>query len=80
LPQVEFSYNASRALDIEHTPFKANYGFSPEEHPDLLLPMRPSIPISTFASERLQQLCEVHELSTFVIQARMDDMQAHSQP
>jgi hypothetical protein len=26
----EFAYNASRALGIEHTPFEANFGFSPE--------------------------------------------------
>jgi hypothetical protein len=25
LPQVEFAYNASRALGIEHTPFEANF-------------------------------------------------------
>jgi hypothetical protein len=43
LPQFEFAYNASRALGIEHTPFEANYGFSPKEPPSLLLPMRPSI-------------------------------------
>jgi hypothetical protein len=29
IPQVEFVYNASRALGIEHTPFEANFGFSP---------------------------------------------------
>jgi hypothetical protein len=29
LPQVEFACNASRALGIEHTPFEANFGFSP---------------------------------------------------
>jgi transposase InsO family protein len=50
LPQVEFAYNASRALGIEHTPFEANFGFSPEEPRDLLLSMRPSIPISQDAS------------------------------
>jgi hypothetical protein len=48
LPQVEFAYNASRALGIEHTPFKANFGFSHEEPPDLLFNMRPSI-LSCFA-------------------------------
>jgi putative transposase len=37
LPQVECAYNASRALGIEHTPFEANFGFSAEEPPDLLL-------------------------------------------
>jgi hypothetical protein len=42
LPQVEFAYNASRALGIEHTPFEANFGFSHEEPPDLLFSMRPS--------------------------------------
>jgi hypothetical protein len=31
LPQVEFAYNASRALGIEHTPFDANFLFSSEE-------------------------------------------------
>jgi hypothetical protein len=31
LPQVEFAYNTSRALGIEHTPFEANFGFSHEE-------------------------------------------------
>jgi putative transposase len=46
LPRVEFAYNASRALGIEHTPFEANFGFSLEEPPDLLFSMRPSIPVS----------------------------------
>jgi hypothetical protein len=41
LPQVEFAYNASRALGIEHTPFEANFGFSLEEPPDLLFTMGP---------------------------------------
>jgi hypothetical protein len=41
LPQVEFAYNALRALGIEHTPFEANFGFSPEEPPDMLFSMRP---------------------------------------
>jgi hypothetical protein len=62
LPQVEFAYNASRALGIEHTPFEGIYGFSHEEPPDLLLPIRPSIPISEAAHERLQHLSEVHQL------------------
>jgi hypothetical protein len=61
MPQVEFADNASRALGIENTPFEAFYGFSPVEPPDLLLPMQPSIPISTAAHERLQHLREVHE-------------------
>jgi hypothetical protein len=50
LPQVEFAYNASRALGIEHTPFEANFGFSPEEPLDLLFSMRPSIPVSQDAT------------------------------
>jgi hypothetical protein len=28
LPQVDFAYNASHALGIEHTPFEANFRFS----------------------------------------------------
>jgi hypothetical protein len=43
LPQVEFPYNASRALGIEHIPFEANFGFSLEEPSDLMFNMRPSI-------------------------------------
>jgi putative transposase len=50
LPQVEFAYNASRALGIEHTPFEANFGFSPEEPLDFLFSMRPSIPVSQDAT------------------------------
>jgi putative transposase len=50
LPHVEFAYNASRALGIEHTPFEANFGFSPEEPPDLLFNTRPSIPVSQDAT------------------------------
>jgi hypothetical protein len=34
LSQVEFAYNASRTLGIEHTPFEANFGFSLEELKD----------------------------------------------
>jgi hypothetical protein len=40
---VEFVYNASRALGIEHTPFEANFGFFHEEPLNLLFSMRPSI-------------------------------------
>jgi hypothetical protein len=50
---MEFAYNASRALGIEHTPFEANYCFSVEEPPDLLLPIRSSIPVFVAAHERL---------------------------
>jgi hypothetical protein len=50
LPQVEFAYTASRALGIEHTPFEAYFGFSPEEPHDLLFSMRPTIPVSQDAT------------------------------
>jgi hypothetical protein len=50
LLQVEFAYNASRALGIEHTPLEAYFGFSLEEPPDLLFSMRPSIPVSQDAT------------------------------
>jgi hypothetical protein len=46
-PQLEFAYNPNRPLGIEHTLFEANYGFSHEEPPELLLLVRPSIPVST---------------------------------
>jgi hypothetical protein len=39
LPQVEFAYNASRALGIEHNPFEASFGFSLEEPLDILFSM-----------------------------------------
>jgi hypothetical protein len=78
LPQVEFAYNASRALGIEHTPFKANFGFSPEEPPYLLFSMRPSIPVSQDATERLRLLQEVHTLVRSVLQLHKDEMQART--
>jgi hypothetical protein len=40
LPQVDFAYNATRALKVEHKPFEVNFGFSLEEPPDLLFNMR----------------------------------------
>jgi hypothetical protein len=46
LHKVEFVYNTSCALGIEHTHFDANFGFSLEEPPDLVFTMRPLIPIS----------------------------------
>jgi hypothetical protein len=67
LPQVEFAYNASRALGIEHAPFEANFGFFHEEPPDLLFSMRPSIPISRDASERLRLIHEAHTLVRSVL-------------
>jgi hypothetical protein len=80
LPQVEFAYNASRALGIEHTPFEANFGFSPEEPPNLLFRMRPSIPVSQDATERLRLLHEVHTLVRSVSQLHKDEMQARTEP
>jgi hypothetical protein len=56
LPQVEFAYNATRALGIEHTSFEANFGFSLEEPPYLLFGTQPSIIISQDALERLKLL------------------------
>jgi hypothetical protein len=50
LPKVEFAYNASRALGMEHIPFEADFGFSREEPPDMLFSMRPSISVSQDAS------------------------------
>jgi hypothetical protein len=50
LKQVEFAYNASRALGIEQSPFEANFAFSPQELPDMLFSMRPSIPVSQDAT------------------------------
>jgi hypothetical protein len=41
LPQLEFAYNATRALGIEHFPFEANFGFCYEEPPNLMFSMRP---------------------------------------
>jgi hypothetical protein len=54
LPQVEFAYNASRALGFEHTPFEANFGFSHEKAHDILFSMRPEIPILQDLSKRLR--------------------------
>jgi transposase InsO family protein len=75
LPQVKFAYNASRALGIEHTPFEANFGFSPEEPPDLMFSMRPSIPVSQDAAERFRLLQEVHTLVRSVLRLHKDEMQ-----
>jgi hypothetical protein len=78
---VEFAYNASRALGIEHTPFEANFGFSREEPPDMLFSMRPSIPISQDATERLILLLqEVHTMVRSVLQLHKDEMQARTEP
>jgi hypothetical protein len=62
---VEFAYNASRALGIEHAPFEANFGFSLEEPHDMMFTMRPSIPVSQDATERLRLLQEEKSLRTY---------------
>jgi hypothetical protein len=62
LPQVEFAYNATRALGIEHTPFEAYFGFSPKEPPHMLFDMRPSILVSEEATERSRLLHELYVL------------------
>jgi hypothetical protein len=78
LPQVEFAYNASRALGIEHTPFEANFGFSPEEPPNLLFNMRPSISLSQDATERLRLLQEIHTMVRSVLHLHKDEMHART--
>jgi hypothetical protein len=80
LPQVEFAYNASRALGIEHTPFEANFLFSHEEPPYLLFRMRPSTKVSQDAIERLRLLQEVHTLVRSVLQLHKDEVQARTEP
>jgi hypothetical protein len=74
LPQMEFPYNASRALGIEHTPFEANFGFSLEEPLDLLFSMRSSIPISQDAREWLRLLHEIHTLVRSLLHVHKDEM------
>jgi hypothetical protein len=70
--QVEFAYNATRALGIEHTPFETNFGFSSEKPNDMLLSMRPSIPVSQDVPERLSLLHEVQVLVRTVLQLQKD--------
>jgi hypothetical protein len=74
LLQVEFVYNATRALGIEHTPFEANFGFSLEEPLDMLFNMRPSIPVSQNPLERLKLLHEVHAPVRTVLQMHKDEI------
>jgi hypothetical protein len=79
LPQVEFSYNATRALGVEHKPSKANFGFiSHEEPPQMLLNMLPSILVSQDAMTRLQQLHELHIPIRSVLQLHKDDIQTRT--
>jgi hypothetical protein len=74
LPRVEFAYNASRALEIEHTPFEANFGLCPKEPPNMLFSTWPPIPLSQDASKRLKLLHEVHTLVRYVLQLHKDEM------
>jgi hypothetical protein len=80
LLQVELICSSSRALGIEYTPYEANLGFSPEETPYLLFPIRASIHISSTAFERLRHLRDVHELVSFVLRLPKDEMQTYSKP
>jgi hypothetical protein len=75
LPQVEFAYNASRALVTE-----ANFGFSLEEPHDLLFSMRLSISHSQDASKRVKLLHDVHTLVRFVLKVHKDEMHERSEP
>jgi hypothetical protein len=58
----------------------ANFGFSLEEPPHLLFSMRPSIPVSQDASERLRLLHEVHIMVRYVSLLHKDEMQARLEP
>ena len=80
LPQVEFAYNATRALGIEHSPFEANFGFSPLEPLNKLFGMRPSIPFSQDAFERLKLLHYSHALACTVLKLHNDEIQYRSEP
>jgi hypothetical protein len=80
LPQVKFTYNASRALGIEHTPFEGNFGFSLEDPLNFLFSMRPSIIVSQDSSKRLRLLQEIHALVRSVLELHKDEMQARSEP
>jgi hypothetical protein len=80
LPQVEFAYNATRALGIEHSPFEANFGFSPLEPLNKLFGMRPSIPFSQDAFERLKLLHYSHALACTVLKLHKDEIQYRSEP
>jgi hypothetical protein len=77
---VNFVYYATRALGIEHAPFEADFGFSPEEPLDLLFIMRPPILVSQDAPGRLRLLHEVRALVRSVSQLHKDDVQVRSEP
>jgi hypothetical protein len=59
---------------------EANFGFSLEEPVDMLFNMRPSIPVSQDASERLRLLREAHAMVRSLLQLHKDEMQARSEP
>jgi hypothetical protein len=65
---VEFAYNATRAIGIEHNPFEANFGFSLREPPGMMFNIRPSIPVSQDATKRLELLQEIYALVRTVLQ------------
>jgi hypothetical protein len=80
LHQVQFAYNATRALGITHVnTHEANFGFSHEEPLDLLFSMRPSIPVSQDAFERLYLLLAVHTMGRSVLNFHKDDIQVRSE-
>jgi hypothetical protein len=76
---VEFTYNATRALGIEHTPFETKFGCSPKEPPDVLLNMGPSIAVSQDTPERLKLLQKLHAMVRTQLQLHKDEMQARSE-
>jgi hypothetical protein len=78
LPQVQFAYIVIRALGTEHTPFEADFGFSPNEPPYVLFSLRPSTPVSQDATERLQLFYDVHIMVRFVLQLHKNEMQVHA--
>jgi hypothetical protein len=80
LPHVDFAYNATKALGIEHSLFEANCGFSHDEVSDMMFSMRPSIPVSQDASQRLKLLQVLHAMVRTVYQVHTDKMQARSKP
>lgn len=74
IPLIEFSYNSSKALGIEHAPFEVIYGYVPETPPDLLFPMRPTIPLSTDAQTKIQQMKDIHELVKSILAVHKDEL------
>jgi hypothetical protein len=80
LLEVEFAYNATRALGIEHTTFEANYGFSQEEPLEMRFTMQPLIPVSQDASKRLKFSKKVNVLVRTVLQLQKEKMQSCSEP